>query len=67
MTVALLILAALVLPASMLFLSLSVNDFEKHAKALVDILVKRYTIEPPKPPPEKEVQKAPIMKIIGKT
>jgi hypothetical protein len=51
----------------MLFLSLSVNDFEKHAKALVDILVKRYTIEPPKPPPEKEVQKAPIMKIIGKT
>ncbi len=66
MTIVLLVLAAIILPATMLVLSLSVNDFEKRVRTLVDIMVKRYTIEPPKPAPEKVPQKAPIMKIVGK-
>jgi hypothetical protein len=48
MAIVLLIILALLLPAALLFLTLSVNDFEKHTKALADVLQKRYHIEPPK-------------------
>jgi hypothetical protein len=44
----LLISLALLLPAALLFLTLSVNDFEKNTKALAAALQKRYLIEPPK-------------------
>ncbi len=46
MNTILLILAAIVLPASMLILTLSMNEFEKKTKALGDFMLKRYTIEP---------------------
>jgi hypothetical protein len=36
-----------VLPAALLYLTLSVNDFEKNAKTLAAVLQKRYHIEPP--------------------
>lgn len=48
MAIVLLIILALLLPAALLFLTLSVNDFEKNTKALADALQKRYRIEPPK-------------------
>jgi hypothetical protein len=48
MAIVLLIILALLLPAALLFLTLSVNDFEKNTKALADALQKRYHIEPPK-------------------
>ena len=48
MTIAILILSALVLPLALLYLTLAVNDFEKNTKALAALLVKRYHIEPPK-------------------
>jgi hypothetical protein len=48
MAIVLLIVSALVLPAALLYLTLSVNDFEKNTKALTAVLHKRYHIEPPK-------------------
>ena len=48
MTIVILIIAALVLPLALLYLTLSVNDFEKNTRALEAILHKRYHIEPPK-------------------
>lgn len=48
MSIFLLIALALLLPAALLYLTLSVNDFEKNAKALSAVLQKRYFIEPPK-------------------
>ena len=48
MTIAILILSALVLPLALLYLTLAVNDFEKNTKALAALLFKRYHIEPPK-------------------
>jgi hypothetical protein len=50
MAIVLLIILALLLPAALLFLTLSVNDFEKNTKALAEALRKRYHIEPPKKP-----------------
>jgi hypothetical protein len=50
MAIVLLIILALLLPAALLFLTLSVNDFEKNTKALAAALQKRYHIEPPKKP-----------------
>ncbi len=48
MTIALLILAALILPATMLVLSISMNEFEKHTLALNAVLVKRCIYVPTK-------------------
>ncbi len=48
MAIVLLIILALLLPAALLFLTLSVNDFEKNTKTLAASLQKRYHIEPPK-------------------
>ncbi len=48
MSLALLILSALALPAALVFLTLSVNDFERNTKALAAALQKRYHMEPPK-------------------
>lgn len=48
MAIVLLIAFALLLPAALLYLTLSVNDFEKNTKALTAVLHKRYHIEPPK-------------------
>ena len=48
MAIVLLIILALLLPAALLYLTLSVNDFEKNTKALAAVLQKRYYIEPPK-------------------
>lgn len=48
MTTFLLIIAALVLPLTMLVLTLSMNEFEKNTRALSQILIKRFTLEPPK-------------------
>ena len=48
MAIFLLIVLALLLPAALLYLTLSVNDFEKNTKALSAVLQKRYHIEPPK-------------------
>jgi len=48
MAIVLLIASALLLPAALLYLTLSVNDFEKNTKALAAFLQKRYHIEPPK-------------------
>lgn len=48
MTLFLVIIAGLVLPLSMLILSLSMNEFEKSTTALTALLIKRFTIEPPK-------------------
>jgi hypothetical protein len=61
MTVFLLIIAALILPITMLVLSLSMNEFEKKTKDLGNVITKRYTYEPmkkskatamAKPPPQ---------------
>ncbi len=48
MTIAILLLSALVLPLALVYLTLAVNDFEKNTKALGALLQKRYHIEPPK-------------------
>jgi len=48
MSILLLIAFTLLLPAALLYLTLSVNDFEKNTKALAAVLQKRYHIEPPK-------------------
>lgn len=48
MAIVLLIVVALFLPAALLYLTLSVNDFEKNTKALAAVLMKRYHQEPPK-------------------
>jgi len=47
MAIVLLILFALLLPAALFYLTLSVNDFEKNIKALAAVLQRRYHIEPP--------------------
>lgn len=48
MAIVLLIVIALLLPIALLYLTLSVNDFEKNTKTLAAVLQKRYHIEPPK-------------------
>lgn len=48
MTTLILLIAALVLPLALLYLTLAVNDFEKNTRALEGLLRKRYHIEPPK-------------------
>jgi hypothetical protein len=50
MAVFLLIVIALLLPAALLYLTLSVNDFEKNTHALAAVLQRRYHVEPPKKP-----------------
>ncbi|MDB5104312.1 MAG: hypothetical protein JWP91_2001 [Fibrobacteres bacterium] len=49
MTIAILILTALVLPLALLYLTLATNEFEKNTKALAAFIQKRYHIEPKKP------------------
>ena len=51
MTIVLLIVIGLLLPAALLYLTLSVNDFEKNTQALAAVLQKRYHLEPPKKAP----------------
>lgn len=53
MAIVLLILFALLLPAALFYLTLSVNDFEKNIKALAAVIQQRYHMEPPpkKPAP----------------
>ncbi len=70
MTIALLILAAFILPATMLVLSLSMNEFEKHTRALSAVLVKRCVYERTKKSPGmgagSAAQLAPLAKNPGK-
>jgi hypothetical protein len=47
MTIALLLIAALVLMATMLVLTVGVNDLEKKSLELADLLRKRYTLKSP--------------------
>jgi hypothetical protein len=66
MHIVILIIAALVMPATMLVLSVSVNEFDKSARALFDAAVKRYTYEPMKKSgPGSEMP--PMAKPSGKT
>jgi hypothetical protein len=48
MTAILLILIALVLPAVLLYLTVSTNEFEKSTRALATFIQKRYVYVPPR-------------------
>lgn len=48
MAVALLLIAALVLMATMLFLTIGVNELEKKSLELAGLIRKRYTLRAPK-------------------
>jgi hypothetical protein len=48
MTLVLALMLALVLPAALVYLTLSANDFEKNTRALAAVLEKRYQPEPPR-------------------
>lgn len=56
MAIVLLILSSLALLAAMLYLSLSVNEFEKRVKGLDTIIQKRYRILSPVKSPEAEAR-----------
>jgi hypothetical protein len=69
MTIAILIISALVLPLALIYLSVAVNEFEKMTKVLDGLIQKRYS-EPPKKKkapgePDKPMQ-ASIVKLPGK-
>ena len=66
MTIALLIITALVLPLILLYLTLAVNDFEKNTKALASIILKRYHIEPVKKITDATQGMKPMLKLPGK-
>ncbi len=67
MTTLLLILCVLVLPVAMLFLSVSLNAFEKNAAALGEILLKRYHIAPPQKSADPAPNMQSIVKLQGRT
>lgn len=46
MTIAILLIAAVVLMATMLFLTVGVNELEKKSLELSALLTKRYTLKP---------------------
>ena len=56
MGILLLILATLVLPAALLYLTVATNEFEKSTRALTELIQKRYTWEPPQKASEKASQ-----------
>lgn len=66
MGILLLILATLVLPAALLYLTVATNEFEKSTRALTDMIQKRYTWEPPKKASEKADQPKAMTNIPGK-
>jgi hypothetical protein len=66
MTTIILILAALMLPFALLYLTLAANDFEKNTKTLAAILHKRYHIEPPKKASDATQSMQSIVKLPGK-
>jgi hypothetical protein len=65
MGILLLILATLVLPAALFYLTVATNEFEKSTRALADLIQKRYTWEPPKKA-EKADQPGAMSKIPGR-
>lgn len=66
MTIAILIITALVLPFALLYLTLATNDFEKNTKTLAALLQKRYFIEPPKKTSNATQSMQSIVKLPGK-
>lgn len=67
MTLAILIMTALVLPFALLYLTLAVNDFEKNTKTLAAMLDKRYHIEPIKKASDATQSMQSIVKLPGKS
>ena len=66
MTIAILILFALVLPLALIYLSVAANEFEKSTKVLSEFIRKRYVLEPPKKPGEGSKAMQSILKLPGK-
>lgn len=66
MTIAILILTALVLPLALIYLSVATNEFEKTTKVLAEFIQKRYVIEPPKKAGEGSKAMQSILKLPGK-
>jgi hypothetical protein len=66
MTIAILILTALVLPLALIYLSVATNEFEKTTKVLSELLQKRYVMEQPKKPGEGSKAMQSILKLPGK-
>jgi hypothetical protein len=66
MTIAILILTALVLPLALVYLSVATNEFEKTSKVLAAFIQKRYVLEPPKKPGEGSKAMQSILKLPGK-
>jgi hypothetical protein len=65
MTIALLIFVALVLPMALLYLTVSLNEFEKSTRTLGEFIKKRYIFEPPKKAAESKAMQS-IMKPLAK-
>jgi hypothetical protein len=65
MTIVILILIALALPLSLLYLTVSTNEFEKSTRVLEAAITKRYTYEPPVKPGDAKSMKA-MAKAQGK-
>jgi hypothetical protein len=66
MTIAILILTALVLPLALIYLTVATNEFEKNTKALAAFIQKRYTIEPAKKASEAAGSMESIVKLPGR-
>ncbi len=62
MLTVLLIVAAVILPATMLVLTLCVNELEKNARALGAVLIKRYTMAPTRKYAESDPKEVPMAK-----
>jgi hypothetical protein len=66
MTIAILILTALVLPMALIYLTVATNEFEKNTKALAAFIQKRYVIEPVKKGSDTTKSMESIVKLPGK-
>ncbi|MDB5047304.1 MAG: hypothetical protein JWO30_375 [Fibrobacteres bacterium] len=66
MTIAILILTALVLLIALLYLTLATNDFEKSTRELGSFIQKRYVIEPPNKANDPKSMKS-LVKLPGKS
>ncbi len=58
MTIAAILLVALVLPLALLYLTVSMNEFEKSTRALATFIQKRYVYVPPKKAVESKAMQA---------
>ncbi|MEO6097341.1 MAG: hypothetical protein ABIW76_17470 [Fibrobacteria bacterium] len=66
MTIAILILTALVLLMALIYLTVATNEFEKNTKALAALIQKRYLIEPAKKGSDLSKSMESIVKLPGK-